>query len=347
MWHQTQFGMVSVRVRNFVPPTTYLHICESFMSRLVSSQDAPTNRIRVSGILRSCFATIVILVWFCTGTVFAEDWNVAMAEHSWGSFLSGSWKTVRVINTEFDSSGNLLTRSTTQTETVLEEVSTANCVLSVKTQTEMVQGTKGASIQKFASEPSEATLAFRTTSFAKSVQGREKLMIDGRGYIATVYEFRSQREGQRVTRRIWHVKDSFPSVLKEVVEVRPKDDSEKVLVHWESLVTSLRFSVHVLDDRCRGWQVRTIRRTPDRTMVTVEYHCPQVPGTIVQATSTTSDVKGNMLRQSRLELRAYGACYEEPLKRRRPLRAPRRRSPEDEPDNSESTDVAATTDVSN
>ncbi len=290
---------------------------------------SPEQALRIVVRLAAGFGLVVVLL--AGTTADAQQWRLEKAEHPWGSFLSGSWKVVKVVSTEYAEDGSPSRQTVTRTETVLSEVTDEDCTLSVRTESEVRQLGEAREAQQFASEPSDVTLAFRLDPLKGGV--RETIVVDGKRITVQLLELKRLQEGRTVRHRVWYRPGKIPAVLRQTIEVRTGETSDDVQLMWESKVTALGQPVQVLDDRGSGWQVRTTRKTSAGTTATVEYHSAEIPGTLVRSVTTVTDPVGKVTRRSELSLQAYGACYQKTLprrSRRRRSRTRRRREPQPE-----------------
>ena len=258
-------------------------------------------------------------------TVQAQSWPLSADEHPWASFPAGSWKVVVVTTKQFGDSGTLLETRSTRTETNLEWVEDNQCELKSRSTID-VERSDGSSAPTIASPAQAIKLPLRAGPVATTAKERRWATIGGQRIGVLVYESVTKTDGKTTRHTVWYSPRRAPYVMREHVEVRSADaeSNGELIVEWDSQVTSLNTRVAVLDDRCRGWEIKAVRTTSRGTTTTIEVHCPEVPGTLVRSSTTQTNEAGRVVRQSVLELRSYGTAYSKRISRRDLRRARRR-----------------------
>ena len=270
---------------------------------------------------------LIFLLWslFPPCRVLAQSWPRSVDEHSWASFPVGSWKVVLVTTKQFDATGKLVATRWTRTETSLEGVADDECQLRSRS-TITTQRSGDATSATISSPAQTIKLPLRVGAPTPAANARRWVTIGDQRVAVLVFEKVTRADGKVTRHTVWYSPRRAPYVLREQVEIRSEDAPADTapLVTWDSQVTSFDPRVPVLDDRCRGWEIKAVRKTPRGTATTIEVHCAEVPGTLVRSSTTETNEAGRVVRQSVLELRAYGTAYSKSLSRRDRRRARRR-----------------------
>jgi len=270
-------------------------------------------------------ALIFVLSWSLPRPdVLAQSWPRSVDEHSWASFPVGSWKVVLVTTKQFDATGKLIETRWTRTETSLEGVADDECQL--KSRSTITTQRLGDETSATISSPAQTIkLPLRVGAPTPDAKERRWVTIGNQRVAVMVFEKVTRSDGKVTRHTVWYSPRRAPYVLREQVQIRSEDTAAgPALVTWDSQVTSFDARVPVLDDRCRGWEIKAVRKTPRGTATTIEVHCAEIPGTLVRSSTTETNEAGRVVRQSVLELRAYGTAYSKSLSRRDRRRARRR-----------------------
>jgi hypothetical protein len=73
-----------------------------------------------------------------------------------------------------------------------------------------------------------------------------------------------------------------------------------------STVVAVDMPFKVLAETKMAWHLKTIKHAGNRTEITLEVYCPDIPGGLVAHTSKTLDETGKVIERSTLELIDYG-----------------------------------------
>jgi hypothetical protein len=224
----------------------------------------------------------------------------------WARFKPGAWQRVRAVAETFDEKGELLGRSTTETSTTLESVDARGVTLRTAVTVEIAG-------KRFDSPPRSVSKGF----YGELNGETAKVADDGTGSV-TIGEQRIPCQIRRVT--IEDLSSSVPSKRVSTVyftdhvvpyELRREtvctDREEKKLNYrTDAAVTAISLPYKVLTEIQTVAFVRTVHTSPKGKTITVEVHCPRVPGGVVAHWSREMDEAGRIVRRSVLELVDYG-----------------------------------------
>lgn len=257
-------------------------------------------------------------------------------KHPWGRFKPGAWKQVRVETQTLDEKGQVTGSTTTETLTILEDVSEHDFTLRIEV-------TVDAAGKRFSSQPQMVKQGFHGELDGQKIQARKvgdgNITINGR---AIPCETREVVVNGGETRRVSTVQLAdrvFPFVLKR--DTVGTDAEGKVTNYQTTMeVVVLDVPVKVLTDLKNASFIKTIHKQPKGSSVTLEVHCDDVPGGVVSHTTREDDERGRTTRRSTLELIDYGTSQtidepNQPPRRRLINRAGRPRT-------SSAADAAAT-----
>lgn len=223
-------------------------------------------------------------------------------KHPWGSCRPGASKEVRVVSENLDASGQVASRSTTVTRTTLQEVTAHDYALSIKVSVDV--GGK-----KFDSAPQLVRQGFFGEFPGEAVTlrklGDETLAFQGRNLAMETREVTISGERQRRVMSIACSRVSFPFQFRCSANTL-SGDGKTLIATTQMEVVATEIPYRVLGEIRDVAFIRTTQTQPkgSRT-VTLEVHCPDIPGGVVAHMSKEMDERGQTLRRSELELVAY------------------------------------------
>lgn len=252
----------------------------------------------------------------------AQETELTAQQHPWGRFPAGSWRSVRVVTETLDEKGQVAGITKTETRTTLVAADTRGYSLKSETTVEVAG-------KQFMSQPQVVKHGYYGEPDGQTVAvkklGPAELEIDGRKVASDVRQATFESDGVKRVSTIHFSSDVSPYQLRRetVTEAATEDQRSTTLV--ETIALDMPQKVH--------GQVRpaaflkTTRKSPQGTKVTVEIHCDEVPGGVVSHSANETDASGRVIRRSTLELIDYEIGGHppsaDPVVRRRPVN-PRR-----------------------
>ena len=269
-----------------------------------------------------------VFVWFCC-TVFlaaageGTPMPLTANEHPWGRFLPNSWcivQTVTVSNIE-----GRAVQSTQTVRTILQSVDESGATLQEKETLELggriVEKIPQSVKYDFFNEP------IQDKSAKDEVQIRHgeptKLMIDKKVVPCAVRIYEQQTQGGQLTTTIWYTPHVYPYVLR--VEKIVRSSSEGDSASGQSAGGQIiRQSVMLVQETSALKALRGIRRNRTYTLQTVEKagnitritdaRCSwDVPGGLLESTTSERDAQGREIRRSVSQMTNYFAHETFPL----------------------------------
>lgn len=249
-------------------------------------------------------ATSIILaaacVVACCATLSAKQLDSCLprAQHPWGRFKIGSWKTVVTATETLDERGEVIGRDFTETTTKLVDVDDRGYTLRVDVAV-IVAG------KRFRGEPQVIRRGFsgecdgQTVSVKRVGQGR--LAIAGRDIPCEIRQVTIDDVGSKRITTV-HYSDRYaPYVLRREttaldVQGNPLELQSQVDV---MAVDELKVVQKVMRPTSR---VRIMHQQGKASTLTLEVHCADVPGGVIEHTSKETDDTGRVIRRSTLEL---------------------------------------------
>jgi hypothetical protein len=241
------------------------------------------------------------VTWLGPGRAAAEELE-ARLKHPWGACRPGASKEVRVVSENLDSSGQVVSRSTTVTRTTLQEVTAHDYALAVKVSVDV--GGK-----KFDSTPQIVRQGFYGEFPGEAVTLRklrdETLAFQGRTLTIETREVTISGERQRRVMSVACARAAYPFQFRCSASTF-SGDGKTPLATTQVEVVATEIPYRVLGAIRDVAFVRTTQTHPKGTRtVTLEVHCPDVPGGVVAHMSKETDERGQTMRRSELELVAY------------------------------------------
>lgn len=233
--------------------------------------------------------------------IAAEEFEPRL-KHPWGSCRLGASKEVRVVSENLDASGQVASRSTTVTRTTLQEVTAHDYALSIKVSVDI--GGK-----KFDSAPQLVRQGFYGEFPGEAVTLRklrdETLAFQGRNLAVETREVTISGERQRRVMSVACCRAAYPFQFRCSANTF-SGDGKTPLATTQVEVVATEIPYRVLGEIRDVAFIRTTQTHPKgmRT-VTLEVHCPDVPGGVVAHMSKETDERGQTIRRSELELVAF------------------------------------------
>ncbi|MFM7073434.1 MAG: hypothetical protein ACKO38_16725 [Planctomycetota bacterium] len=225
-------------------------------------------------------------------------------KHPWGACRPGASKEVRVVSENLDASGQVISRSTTVTRTTLQEVTARDYALAVKVCVDV--GGK-----KFDSPPQLVRQGFYGEFPGEAVTLRklrdETIAFQGRNLAVETREVTISGERQRRVMSVACSRAAYPFQFRCSASTF-SGDGKTPLATTQVEVVATEIPYRVLGEIRDVAFVRTTQTHPKGTRtITLEVHCPDVPGGVVAHMSKEMDERGQTLRRSELELVAFDA----------------------------------------
>lgn len=238
------------------------------------------------------------------GTAAAADELEVRLKHPWGGCRLGASKEVRVVSENMDASGQVVSRSTTLTRTVLQEVTAHDYALLVKVSVDV--GGK-----RFDSDPQLVRQGYYGEFPGEAVTLRklrdETLAFQGRKLDVETREVTISGERQRRVMAVACCRGTYPFQFRCSASTF-SGDGKTPLATTQVEVVATEIPYRVLGQIRDVAFIRTTQTHPKGTRtVTMEVHCSDVPGGVVAHMSKEIDERGQTLRRSELELVAYDA----------------------------------------
>jgi hypothetical protein len=256
---------------------------------------------RIAAIL--LIATAVGVAWYARD-LGANDSVHAADLNPWTKFGIGSWKKVRVFSESLNESGKVESTSIRETKTTLLEVTDTHFTLKVETSVEVAGKT-------FMADPSYVKQGYNGETNGQTVEikkiGPGEIVIDGRKYPSEIRQVVvNGDELRRVS--VVHFNDLIPPhVLRRETTATDAAGTQK---NYETLVevVAVDMPYRVLTESKTVFHVKTThRQASGKSIVVMEAHCPDVPGSVVAHSSKELNVAGRIVSRETLELTEYHA----------------------------------------
>lgn len=231
----------------------------------------------------------------------AAEGPLPAEHHPWGRFPVGSWKTVSVETETLDAAGKPKSKTTTETKTTLVAADASSYTLKIEVTVD-VQGKRFLSQAQtiktgYCGEVVGQTLASQSIGKAEIEIGEETISCEKRRLTI------EDSDTRRVT--TVHYNSQVPPYIlrRESVLTRLQDNTTTTT---ETNVTALRQAYTLLGEEHRATRFHTVVKKSGVTIITTdEVHCSDVPGGVVEHTSS-EDLSNKELRRSKLTLVDYG-----------------------------------------
>lgn len=250
---------------------------------------------------------------------------IGRAHHPWARFKPGAWRSHRIESEFLDERGEVKSISrTTSTQTLLE-VTATEYAFREESSIE-VQG------KIFRSPPQTYRSGIYEQADLKSTKitngGESTVTVEGRKLPCQVIKVVETGEKQISTAVLYFNPSVSPYVLRRETTVAEINGGQIPLVTTTEQVIALDMPFKVLTEIVLTSHIRTERKGPKGTIVTLSVHSDRVPGGVVTQWSKELDNDGRMIRRKLTELTDYG--LRSPVTPRRRRRSDRRSEIEDE-----------------
>ncbi len=240
---------------------------------------------------------------------------VPARHHPWGRFQPESWKRVRVVSETLDLSGGVVSRSSTDTITTLNEVDEdgfdVNVDVVVDVEGKQFESPKQTVRHGYCGQQNGQHAMYRRV-------GDAMLMIGGEHVNCEKREITLADGPRSRTVTIFYSAIVSPFVLRRESSAV---DAEGVPYSSVTEVVSYNEELEVLGEVVKTAKLKTTFKQGKMTRVTVETVSDSVPGGVIRHTSQETDEQDRVVRRSTLELLGY-EVVDEPEEKGRP---PRRR----------------------
>ena len=233
----------------------------------------------------------------------AEENGMTAKLHPWGRFEPGTWKTVRVVTETFNEQGEVVSVSTTETKTILQDIDRDGVTLDVEACMEVAG-------KRFQVEPQTVKQGFHGEPIEPKPEIKESadapLTIEDRKIACKVQRLTSVGDKGKTT-VVLHYSTTVPPYLfkRECVVTSP--DGKSTLSETNTEVIALDMPVPVQGEIRSGIYVKTVHKNSKTTLTTLAMIVPEVPGGVVRHSSKEVDKSGRLVRRSTLELVDYNA----------------------------------------
>lgn len=231
----------------------------------------------------------------------AAEGPLPAEHHPWGRFPVGSWKTVSVETETLDAAGKPKSKTTTETKTTLVAADASSYTLKIEVTVD-VQGKRFLSQAQtiktgYCGETDGQTLASQSKGKVNFVIDKETFVCEER--TLTIVDSDSRRDTT-----VYYNSQVPPYVLHRVSSLTRLQDRTETKTTTD--VMSLRQVYTLLGEEHRATRFHTVNEKIGGTIITTdEVHCSDVPGGVVEHTSSET-LAGKELRRSKLTLVDYG-----------------------------------------
>lgn len=249
--------------------------------------------------LMTCFVSAGL---FC-GVGQAQSKYEPRQHHRWARFNIGAWSRVQEEAETFDEQGkDVVSTSTTITTTTLKAVDAKSVTL----ETDVVVEIAG---KVFNAQPQTVTKGI----FGGDNGQTAKIENVGTGHV-TISEERIPCQIRRVTvnggsdKRVTTIYFSDKVAPYELRRETISTDAQEKTLNYQTTATVIATNLpyQLLANIGTVAFVKTVHTSPKGRTVTIEVHCPTVPGGVVAHSSTEFDDGGRVVHRSVLKLVDYG-----------------------------------------
>ncbi len=234
--------------------------------------------------------------------LLAKQPSFAPQDHAWARFEPGAWKKVRVVTETLDPQGNITSTSTTDTTSMLENVTDVEYQLQVNVTVEVAG-------RKFDAEPQTYVRGLLGETEGQSSifknSSATTVTIEGKEIPCEVYTVEVGDDQKKRSTKIYYARNFSPAVLRKE-SVTTDAAGETVLDETVESVVAVNMPYKVLNEIMTTWHVRTVRTHPKGKTITLAVYSDAVPGGAVSHSSKELDSRGRLVRRSTLELVDYG-----------------------------------------
>jgi hypothetical protein len=258
-----------------------------------------------SATLRILFCQFTVLLlgagWFSTACCAQPEYQ-PRKHHRWARFDPDAWSHVQEEAETFDEEGKLVGSSTTETTTTLKAVDAGSVTLEADVTVEI-------SGKRFNAQPKTVI----TGIFGGDNGQSAKIEDTGTGHV-TISEQRIPCQIRRLTvnggsdKRVTTIYFNDKIAPFELRRETISTDSQEKTLNYQTnaTVTATNLPYQVLSEIQTVAFVTTVHTSPKGKNVTIEVHCPRVPGGVVAHWSTEFDDSGRVVHRSVLRLVDYG-----------------------------------------
>lgn len=234
--------------------------------------------------------------------LWADAPPLSPEDNAWARFDVGAWKKLRVVTEVLDAQGQVTSTSTTDTTSLLEEVTDKHYRLQIEVAVEVAG-------RKFGVEPRHVTHGFfgetaENISIFKN-SSVTTITVEGKDIPCDVYTLQATEGNEKRVTKIYYAEHFSPSVLRKETTVTDASDSSLIEEVVETVV-AVRMPYKVLGEVMGTWHVKTVRTHPKGKTITLSIRNGDVPGAIVAHSSKELDADGHLIRRSTLEVVDYG-----------------------------------------
>ena len=222
----------------------------------------------------------------------------------WRDFGIGSWKLVRVYKEVFDEKGNIESSSIDETRSTLVKLTDEGYTIKADVTVEVAGRRLQAEPQYF-----EKSWSGQNGNDELVIQqaGERGVKITGRVYPTSIHEILLRGQGSKRHSTVFFSGDVAPHVLRMETSVTDPT-GKKTRADSVVEVIALDMPFRVLSEIKSTSHVRIWEQlhTSGREKLTVEIHCPDVPGWVVSHTSKVLDKEEDrVVERTTLELLDY------------------------------------------
>ena len=244
----------------------------------------------------------IVGCWLVVGIVASANGQSATTMQSidpWGKFSPGTRKRVRLVVQKLDSQGRVVSTTTRETQSFLEEVTKNGYRLRVETTTN-VAGKRIATVPQIVRRGYQGEVNGETSNVKAT--GETKVIISGVSIPCRVRDITIQGTDSIRVSHVHFSAKRFPHVIHRVTK-SPAGGSITTVIRADTI--ALDMPLHLLGAEKTAAHILTTQRSPLRIISTLEVHCADVPGSLVSLTSTTRDNSGKVTERSQLDLVSY------------------------------------------
>ncbi len=247
-------------------------------------------------------------------TAIAQNSTTSQDSHPWTRFKPGAWKKVRVVTEDLDAQGNVTNTSRTSTTSFLLDVTPKDYHLQMDVSVEVAGKVLDAEPQLVSQKRSD-----KLDTQAPTVEsvGTATYALGDRRIPCNIYQ--ETDEAKHETTKVFYSESFLPHILKkETIAIDPQ--GQNTIHETTESVVAVDMPFKTSTKIVPTWHVRTVRKNPKGTTVTLSIRSLAVPGGVVANMSKELDLEGRVVRRSTLELVDFGLQSDRRFLRRRPLR---------------------------
>src|SRR4029453_8953040 len=167
-----------------------------------------------------------------------------------------------------------------------------------------IESTVDVAGKRFTSQPQLVKHGYYGESAGQAVMVKkladEDVVIDGRSVPSEVRQATFEADGGTRTSKIYISRRVRPYQLRRETTTEGVPEDQTVRTTVETVAIGL--PQKVLNEVYPAAYIKTTRKGPQGTKVTLEIHCDNVPGGVVSHSSSDTDASGKTVRRSTLEL---------------------------------------------